>query len=155
MKPAVFSKCVHELSFSRSSLDRVAFADAPAPVLTHACEECRLSFSSSRALRMHRAKKHNLRSHFKFYADSNGICPVCHACLCSMLMLLSHLSDTRRIKCSSQLSCFPRLSQERVDELDDLDRVAKRLSARSGHSHVLAVGQATSASGRCLGRASC
>ena len=68
---------------------------------------------------------------------------------------MSHLSDPRRTKCSSQLSAVARLSDARVAELDALDREAKRLAARNGHTHVLAVGQCTSASGRLLGRAAC
>ena len=136
--------------------DRSALLDAPAAVvLSHVCGDCSVVFASSRVLRMHRTKKHNQRSDIRYYADSNGVCPVCNACFCSRLRLISHLSDPRRTRFSPQLSGIARLSEARVAELDALDRQAKRLAARDGHTHVLAVSQASSASGRSLGRTTC
>ena len=149
--PDLFIQCVHELSFVGSFLDRVAIGDCDNPFR---CEVCFLSFACSRALHMHCTKVHAKRSVFKYYAECDGVCPVCKSNYLTRLRLISHLSDPRRTKCSSQLHLCPKLSDARVEELDQMDRSLKRAASKQGHSHLLAVGQATSASGRLLGKPS-
>ena len=45
-----------------------------------------------------------------------------------------------------------KLSNERFEELDDLDRVARTAARQSGHAHVIAKLPALSCSGRVVGR---
>ena len=45
-----------------------------------------------------------------------------------------------------------KLSNERVEELDELDRVARTAARQSGHSHVIAQLPALSSNGRVVGR---
>ena len=151
--PKYFDKCVHELSFVSSSLDSVAlcYFDIPS---AFKCEACSLSFACSRALHMHCMKLHAIRSIFRYYADADGVCPICSSDFLTRLRLISHLSDPRRTKCSVHLHLVTKLTEARVEELDQHDRYLKQASKKQGHSHVLAVGQATSASGRLLGKPS-
>lgn len=46
---------------------------------------------------------------------------------------------------------YRRLPQKRVDELDEHDRIARRVAYRAGHSHVLAVGEARTRHGKAIG----
>ena len=43
----------------------------------HVCVQCSQGFCSERALRMHCRIAHGARCHTKWYADSDGMCPVC------------------------------------------------------------------------------
>eukprot|EP00973_Karenia_brevis_P003070 421085-Karenia_brevis.AAC.1 len=63
---------------------------------------------------------------------------------------MAHLSDKRRPKCWNKISTerFQPLPLERVAELDEQDRVARREAQRKGKSHPEAVGPARDVEGK-------
>ena len=85
------------------------------------------------------------------------MCGVCGANFRGRLRLLDHLSDSRRPRCKDAClkGTVPKLSLERVVELDEPDRVARTSARESGHSHVIAQLPALSSSGRVVGRLTC
>ena len=126
------------------------------PVLTCSfCVSSNKQFLSLKAPQSHQRVVHNILSPMRAYADSDGTCPVCKTCFRTRLRLLAHLCDSRRPRCRD--ACFGSditpLCEERVKELDELDRGARRAARRSGHTHPLAVGAATRADGTAIGRA--
>ena len=70
------------------------------------------------------------------------------------LRVIKHVSDKRRTKCSSIIlgGQVPRVENEQIQILEELDRAARREACKNGHTAVPAVGQAKNASGRCVGR---
>ena len=146
--------CVH---FTQSRLDAtrpvegVALGSVP-------CDVCGAMFADQRSMQSHRRSKHKIRAPQRFYADSDGMCCVCLINFQSRLRLIAHLSDTRRDKCWQRICSsrdFPKLPDHKVDELDEIDRVARRNAQRQGRSHVKAVGSAITAEGRLIGHVTC
>ena len=84
----------------------------------------------------------------------DGVCATCGTNFRGRLRLLDHLSDSRRTRCRDACNSgtVPKLSKERVEELDELDRVARTFARQSGHSHQV---PALSLSGRVVGRLTC
>ena len=90
----------------------------------------------------------------RFFADDDGVCGACGTNFRTRLRFLDHLSDARRSHCRDMCNdgMVTRLYNERVEELDELDRVARTAARRGGHSHVIAKLPALSFSGRVVGR---
>ena len=82
------------------------------------------------------------------------VCGACGTNFRTRLRLLDHLSDSRRTHCRDvcDSGTVTKLSNERVEELDELDRVARTSARQSGHSHEIAQLPALSSNGRVVGR---
>ena len=109
---------------------------------------------SLKALLCHQRTKHGYRNPMRFFADGDGVCGACSTNFRTRLRLLDHLSDARRSHCREKENDgrVKKLSNERVEELDDVDRVARTAARHSGHSHVIAKLPGLSCSGRVVGR---
>ena len=88
--------------------------------------------------------------------DWNIIGPVCKTIFHTRLRLLAHLSDKRRTACQSAILDAPDvyrpLSDERISELDALDRVTRSDARQRGHTHPVACRTAVTAEGKRIGR---
>ena len=120
------------------------------------CAQCSpvVKFSTDKVLQSHRRSKHGVRSYVPQYIDDSGICPICRTKFGSRIRVVAHLSDSRRVKCSSRILAgeCPPLSVEVVTALNVRDRELKRSALRDGHTHAIAAGAATDAQGRTVGR---
>ena len=128
---------------------------------THVCMQCPASsdgtrpcWSTAKALASHMRSKHNVLSEFRYFVNSDGICPVCKTCYNSRIRCLAHLSDRRRPKCANILleGHTRKLSEVTVLKLDEYDREQRRLAQRQGHSHPIAQTPATTCTGKVVGR---
>ena len=109
---------------------------------------------SVKALLCHQRTKHGFRNPMRFFADDDGVCGACGTNFRTRLRLMDHLSDARRTHCRDVCNggTVTKLSNERVEELDELDRVARTAARQSGHSHVIAQLPALSSNTRVVGR---
>ena len=142
------------LHYSSSALDDRTSDQAGKPK-THQCPECEACLADEKAMDQHRRRKHGVRQMQRFYANGDGICPVCKARLCTRLRLLSHLSDKRRPKCWNVIRSAPaqhKLADALVEKLDESDRVERLNARRQGRSHAVAKGQSFAANGKMTGR---
>ena len=126
------------------------------PRVTHVCSMCVKAFCSSKALKSHRRVVHCERSVMRYYAHTDGICPVCRACFNTRLRLLAHLDDSRRTRChdiilADDACTYARLSDSLVDTLDEIDGEARKAARKQGHTHPIASGSATTADGKKIG----
>ena len=84
---------------------------------------------------------------------------MCGACGTNFrrLRVLDHLQIRRDRAAEMRVSkgAVPKLSVERVVELDALDGVARTSARQGGHSHVIAQLPTLSGSGRAVGRLTC
>lgn len=119
------------------------------------CDACAACFASQKALQAHQRTTHKQRAPQRYYSDRDGVCPVCQTIFKTRLRLLAHLSDTRRDKCwnhiSTHLNLYPRIPEDRVIELDAVDREQRRTARQEGHTHPIAIGSARTAQGRAIG----
>ena len=71
-------------------------------------------------------------------------CPVCGTIFSARLPLVRHLCDSRRRTCWDEIVAHPgrytRLPPDELAQLDEADRVARQLSRKAGHSHVIVQG---------------
>ena len=159
---AKWDTVVHELFWDSSCVDPERHADS----ITTSSMTCTefigtngemRQFVSVKALLCHQHTKHGFRNPMRFFADDDGVCGACGTNFRTRLRLLDHLSDSRRTRCRDACNSqtVPKLSQERVEELDELHRVARTSARQSGHSHVIAQLPALSSSGRVVGRLTC
>ena len=113
-------------------------------------------FMSVKALLCHQRTKHGSRNPIRFFAD-DGVFGACGTNFRTKLRLLDHLSGARRTHCRDVCDggTVTKLSNERVEELDELDRVARTAARQSGHSHVIAQLPAFSSNGRVVGWLTC
>ena len=119
-------------------------------------EEMR-QFMSVKALPCHRRIKHGFRNTMRFFADDGGVCGACDTNFRTRLRLLDHFSDAQRTHCRDVCNggTVTKLSNERVEELDELHRVARTSARQSGHSYVIAQLSVLSSSGRVVRRLTC
>ena len=158
--PTEWAEGVDRLFFVRSACDPpeksgtdwLALED-PLVHAPHSCSSCGLFFATAKALGMHSRVVHGSRCEARLYVGADACCPICHTKFGSRLRAIAHLSDPRRTACSQRLDPIFQLLPQTVDELDEIDKVERRLARRAGHSRPLAVGQAFSASGLLRGRA--
>ena len=151
---ARWSHVVSMLHYSHSALDREKI-DTETDALTYGCSVCHASFASAKARDQHRRAKHGVKQEQRFFAKTDGVCPICDAKLCTRLRLLAHLSDRRRTRCWDEIQKSPadfRLDGDTVEMLDAADRRERTLARRAGHSHVLAKGQSYLGDGKVAGR---
>ena len=91
----------------------------------------------------------------RFFAPADGICQVCKSEFHTRLRRLAHLCDSRRPKCRAILLNNPQfvsLSNDEVNELDEIDKVQRREATRQGHTHPIAKYSAKTKDGRVVGR---
>lgn len=152
--PHRWSLAISCVAFCSSQLDSTACLDLPA-TRTVTCTVCGMLCADSKAMQQHRRIKHNVRSPRRYYVEAHGRCGACGTCFLSRLRLLAHLSDPRRPKCWKFICDYPDqtspLSEERVTELDEADRPARREAQRQGMSHVKAIGPAVTVAGKLIG----
>jgi len=138
--PHEFVNLVSEVSFIDSVCDEcVREAES---LRGFRCERCpRKLFKSQKALWVQERVVHKTRTEMRWYADSSGVCPICETNFRSRFGLLAHQNDRRRPRCASEILYrkLPKLSEERVDELDLLDRRVRTDARRAGHSCAIAV----------------
>ena len=93
----------------------------------------------------------------RFFADDDGVYGACGTNFRARLRLLDHLSDARRTTCKDVCNdgTATKLFNERVEELDELDWVARTAARKSGQSHVIAQLPALSSNGRVVGWLTC
>ena len=132
---------VSELFWDTSCVDPVRHLDTiTSSSIT--CTECigttgeTRQFMSVKALLCHQRTKHGFKNPMRFFADGDGVCGACGTNFRTKLRLLDHLSDARRTHCRDVCNGgrVTKLSNERVEELDELDRVARTVARQSGHS---------------------
>ena len=158
--PAGWSNAIGCMHFSQSVCD--ARVDRPAHVealvLACKCDRCEAAFPTQRALMSHMRAKHKVRARQRFYAGADAVCVACGTAFHTRLRLLAHLCDRRRTKCwqaiMNQPDKFPPLPGTEVEALDDLDREARRLAWKAGHTHPVAVGSAVTSGGKRIGHVS-
>ena len=161
---AQWDTVVRELFWDTSCVDPVGHVDTiTSSSIT--CTECTgttgetRQFMSVQALLCHQQTKHGFRNPMRFFADDDDddVCGACGTNFRTRLRLLDHLSDGRRTHCRDVFNggTVTKLSNERVEELDELDRVARTAARQSGHSHVIAQLPALSRNGRVVGRLTC
>ena len=92
-------------------------------------------FSNTRALNSHQMKVHGLRREARFFVDT-GLCPACGHDYITRARALEHV--TRRRECSVAIHDHPRLSDERVAQLDASDAALARVARHQGHARPLA-----------------
>ena len=85
--------------------------------------------------RQRKDRQHGFRNPMRFFADDDGVCGACGTNFRTRLPLLDHLSDSRRTHCRDVCNggTVTKLSNERVEELDEMDRVARTSARQSGH----------------------
>ena len=148
----------------RQVVQAVFFVDSINDATCHAsactaefsCDVCqgKPRFATARALKSHMRAKHGHRNRIRLFIFS-GTCPVCATEFVDRLRCIAHLSDLRRPKCRDTLlsGSFPTVPLVRLAELDLHDRALRHSAWKCGRSHHIAVGPATSSSGRTVGRA--
>ena len=106
------------------------------------------------ALKMHMRKVHNIRNPIRLYVFEDGVVPSCKTDLKSPLRCLSHSSDSRRPRRREQLlsRSFATLTAGQLQDLDDAVRMSRASARHQGHTHPIAEGTATTASGKRVGR---
>ena len=101
-----------------------------------ACDSCHCRFASERALQMHFRVAHGARCSAKWFADSNGMCPICFKIFPTRLRLVAHLTEKRhrgdRVPCGSRLGSARPLGAERVAQLDAVDTAARTKARKAG-----------------------
>ena len=127
-------------------------------ILTFVCQQCigsanRCRFATAKALQQHARVKHAARIDIRRFVDSDAVCPACKTNFRQRFRCIAHLSDSRRKNCYLQIlqmSLSP-LPNERVQELDALDRFEKLEARKKGHTHILATGSARRSNGKRIG----
>ena len=157
--PSRLNSIVDSIFFIASVCDREVKMNPPSsvsPVIcgrSFSCTSCNVSFKSAKALYFHEQSFHGRRSSMRYYANTDGVCPVCGVRLGTRLRLLKHLSDKRRDKCRSQLtaSYIPPLPDDVVQQLDEADRATRAAARAEGFSYVGSKSQALRADGKRAG----
>ena len=142
---AQWDTVVRELCWDMSCVDPVRHLDTITST-SITCAECigttgeMRQFMSVEALLCHQRMKHGFKNPMRFFADEGGVCGACGTNFRTRLRLLDHLSDARRTHCRDVCNSgtVTKLSNERVGEFNELDRVARTSARKSGHSHVIA-----------------
>ena len=93
------------------------------------------AFCNKRALVSHQVLAHGLRKESRLYIES-GVCPACGHDYVTRLRAIEHAS--RSDVCSAALPFYPRLSNEKVEELDAADALQLKAARRQGHARPLA-----------------
>ena len=108
----------------------VAFEERQKPEEKWECALCSMSFPSKRGLAMHAHKIHGYTKKVKYYA-LHETCPACLKFYHCRARLCSHLTTSHA--CMERLTaCYPPLSDEKVRELDESDRLARQVLRREG-----------------------
>jgi len=156
-EPLKWGELVRNVFFYESVLDRHVTPHAPVrAILTHKCDVCDLYFSTRKGLDQHKRRKHGVLSDMRFFARTDGVCLACKTVFSTRLRLLAHLTDRRRDYCRGYiLANSSPLHASEVQALDHVDRAARRLAHRAGHSHPIAVQSARTACGKRIGRVAC
>ena len=153
-QPVEWDQLVSRIHFYESVADRsqkdVAAESCAVP--RFACHLCQKAFPTNKQLGGHLRMVHRVRSELRFYVPDSS-CPVCLTRFSNRVACILHLADSRRPKCKQLLleGNFPRISLDECRRLDEIDRAAKRLAKRDGHSHILSSAPAVCASGRLSG----
>ena len=159
VRSTAWDRAAAEHHSSSSALDKVAprIVDTARSVGV-ACNVCCtddvcMSFATNKALMSHQRAMHGMKTRARFYAESDGVRQCCKTRFVTRLRAVRHLTD-RRSTCLAKLvaSAFPVLTDERVAELDDVDRIARRQAQIAGRAQPAAVGPAKTAVGRLTGR---
>ena len=139
---------VSEETYNNPSLETSGFT----------CQLCvgsaaKCHFPSAKALQQHARVKHGDRVNGRNFVDANGVCPACGTDFRERFRCIAHLSDSRRQKCLHVILAMNMspLSEERIKQLDESDKVAKREARKKGHSHILATGSALTSHGKRIG----
>ena len=141
---------MYHTSISSRAFDGYSISAEAEAVLPHVfiCDECPQpapAYATSKGLACHKRKKHGRRTELRFFVDGSGVCPVCKTQLFTRLRVITHLSDKRYVKaCRDAVASgqIPRLPEEEVLRLDDLDKLARRQAFRAGHTRVPAARRA-------------
>ena len=112
----------------------------------HICDVCEAegkhaAFANARALYCHMRQKHRLRNPLKRYVDGSLRCPVCAVQFESRIRVIAHVSE-KRMRGKSQVSCrlmleqgtFPTVPAALLTQLDEQDRLSRRVARRNGKS---------------------
>ena len=153
-----WGRIVDKVFFIDSCLDRVTTTTSSdqdaSRALTWCCNTCSSRFASSRALESHQRAKHGQRLAIKMFIGSS-CCPSCKTNFGSRLRCIAHLSDRRRPKCADWvLKNCTALSNKKQEQLDEIDRAARRQAQQNGRSHAIASTPARNSSGKIVGRLS-
>ena len=152
--PSEWKRAVSLVLYTRSCCDSKENKPPDGELeLKHVCSQCKVGFSTHKALTQHARTVHGTRCVARLYVGADNTCPVCSVVFGIRLRAIAHLSDSRRAKCTSRLFPLMQIPASEVERLDALDKSARTEAQRSGHSRPLAKGQARSASGALLGRA--
>ena len=98
--------------------------------------------------------KHKVKAPIAAYVDGSGVCPACKTVFHTRIRCLAHLTDSRRPRCREVIlsGSWPQLSQSMLEQLEEVDRNARREAQRNGKTHPTAKGSAKRADGRIIGR---
>ena len=152
-----WKQCVALVHFTDSLCDvRAASPEDAVATREFRCDACGVAFHTHKQLAQHRRIKHGEKCPQRFYAAASGACPVCQTVFGTRLALLSHLCDSRRQRCWTEICRHPgrfvQIPAEEVAVLDALDNEARKRARRQGHSHALATGGCVRADGTPVGR---
>ena len=143
-QPLLWEEFVALLNYSHSVCDKSAQSEPSKDTTPNAvpCELCPAphpAFKSHKALAQHQRTTHGVKSAARFYANANGTCASCGTRFHTRLRLMAYLTDKRRTKCLVWLQDnVPALSNQRVKDFDEDDRLARKEARRSGHTHAIA-----------------
>ena len=137
-----WKKSVSHIHYIDSCCDRTAIkpSNGTSPVQLYSCTLCSPSrcFSSEKALASHRRATHSIKTEVRAYVDGS-ICPVCKVDFRQRVRVLQHLGDTRR-PCRQRLfdGNYPRISEEAMLRLDEVDRHYRRQCQQEGYTGIIA-----------------
>ena len=126
-----------------------------------ACKTCPIgedgrvpSFATEKPLKLHMRVAHDVRSNIRCFIGADGVCPACKTCYHTRLRCLDHIRDEIRNKCKRSIleGQFTPLDPKLVDELDELDKDARRSAKMCGHTQPIATGRAIRPDGKKVGR---
>ena len=132
-KKAAAEQLLAEKTF-RHSFDIIA--DRPpepssSPPSTHwICDQCEATFSTSRGLAMHSSKMHGYKTITRFYS-AGDVCQHCLMWFRGRKRLRVHLHQQPDCL-DSHRACFPPLSDDAVEELDNMDRLLAQSLKQDG-----------------------
>ena len=112
------------------------------------CNMCAIHFDTQKALASHCRVAHKQRCSARHSIGADRTCLVCKATFGCRTRAIAHLTDARRIKCSSRLSEFAQITDAEVQQLDALDRDARNQARKQGFSQPHAAGKSVDSIGR-------
>ena len=153
--PECWDGIVGQIFFTSSCLEVSQLAQSVVQSRMFSCNVCNKHFSSNKSLMEHNGVVHGEKSLMGWYGDADGICPVCKTNFRTRIRLLKHLCDSRRTMCRDSIlensSLYSRLTDCRVFDLDDFDRLELKNARRSGSSQPIAFCSALTVQGKRIG----